>query len=80
MSTYFEEQQANREKAKRLFNEFLNCFMEADSEFRGVIGKDIITLMALKANTDEEFNKSFNDAFELMKMLSELRFNVAERL
>ena len=80
MSTYFEEQQANREKAKRSFNEFLNCFMEADSEFRGVIGKDIITLMALKANTDEEFHKSFNDAFELMKMLSELRFNVAERL
>lgn len=38
MSTYFEEQQANREKAKRSFNEFLNCFMEADSEFRGVIG------------------------------------------
>ena len=80
MSAYFEEQQANREKAKKSFNEFLNCFMEADSEFRDAIGKDIITLMALKANTDEKFNKSFNDAFELMKMLSELKLNVAERL
>ena len=80
MDYYFEKQQTNREKAKRAFCEFFDCFIEADPEFRDVIGRDIVTLMALKANTDEEFNKSFNDAFELMKMLSELRFNVAERL
>ena len=53
MDYYFEKQQTNREKAKRAFCEFFDCFIEADSEFRDVIGRDIVTLMAPKANTDQ---------------------------
>ena len=33
MDYYFEKQQTNREKAKRAFCEFFDCFIEADSEF-----------------------------------------------
>ena len=33
MDYYFEKQQTNREKAKRAFCEFFDCFIEADPEF-----------------------------------------------
>ena len=79
MDYYFEKQQTNREKAKRAFCEFFDCFIEADSEFRDVIGRDIVTLMALKANTDKKLNKSLEDTFELIKMLSELRTNTMRK-
>lgn len=79
MDYYFEKQQTNREKAKRAFCEFFDCFIEADPEFRDVIGRDIVTLMALKANTDKELNKALEDTFELIKKLSELRTNTMRK-
>ncbi len=37
MNYYTEKQQSNREKANKAFNEFMECFLEADSNFKGKI-------------------------------------------
>ena len=42
-------------------------------QVRNIIGNDIIALMVLKANTDEDFNKSLGSALDMPKTLSELR-------
>lgn len=73
MDSNFEKQKDNRIKANNAFNEFMDCYIKADPSFRNVIGHDIISLMLLKSNTDEEFNKSLSHALDLIKTMSELR-------
>ena len=73
MDSNFEKQKDNRIKANNAFNEFMDCYINADPSFRNVIGHDIISLMLLKSNTDEEFNKSLSHALDLIKTMSELR-------
>lgn len=75
MDSNFEKQKDNRIKANNAFNEFMDCYIKADPSFRNIIGSDIINLMVLKSNTDEEFNKSLGYAFNLIKMLYEMRSN-----
>lgn len=73
MDNNLEIQKENRIKAGNAFNEFLDCYIKADPSFRNVIGYDIISLMLLKTNTDEDFNKSLSRALGLIKTMSELR-------
>lgn len=75
MASNFEMQKDNRIKANNAFNEFMDCYIKADPSFRNIIGSDIVNLMVLKSNTDEEFNKSLGYAFNLIKMLYEMRSN-----
>lgn len=73
MDSNFEKQKNNRIKANNAFNEFMDCYIKADTSFKNIIGSDIINLMVLKSNTDEEFNKSLSHALDLIKTMSELR-------
>lgn len=72
MDSNFEIQKDNRIKANNAFNEFMDCYIKADTSFRNIIGSDIVNLMVLKSNTDEEFNNMLKVTFDIIKTMSEL--------
>lgn len=73
MNTSFEMQNDNRIKAMSAFNDFMDCFIKADPNFKQAIGNDVYKLMLLKSNTDEAFNEALKCAIDIANKVSRMR-------
>lgn len=62
-----------RIKAVKAFNEFFDCYLKADPALRDSIGKEVIELMILKANTDTEFNRKLKMALSIAEQMKCLK-------
>lgn len=69
----YENQDENRIKANDAFNEFMDCFIKADVDYKNAIGNDILKLLLVKSDTDEQFNHALRCALDMMKMIEMLK-------
>lgn len=69
MDKQIEFQNDNKMKAIKAFNEFIDCFVEANPEYRDAIGKEAMQLMIIKSNTDEDFNRRLKRAINLAEQI-----------
>lgn len=66
---YIEKQKKNREKAIKHINDWLDCFLEADSQYKNLLGNDFLEILTLKAQGNQELNYRLNQGINAVDIL-----------
>lgn len=69
---YIEKQEKNREKAFKYISDWLDCFLEADSQHKNLLGNDFVELLTIKAQGNQELNYRLNQAINATDILRKL--------
>lgn len=62
-------QENNREKAYKHISDWLDCFIEADAQYKNLLGRDFIELLTIKAQGNQELNYWLNQAINVADIL-----------
>lgn len=72
MNTYIEEQNENLDNARKNMNDWLDCFIKADNQYKEMIAKESSQLFVLKAQGSKELNQILTDAIHLYNTLQQV--------
>lgn len=66
---YIKCKEHNREKACKHINDWIDCFLEADPQYKNLIGSDFAELLTLKAQGNDELKYRLNQAINVADIL-----------
>ncbi|MDO5155155.1 MAG: hypothetical protein Q4D51_04240 [Eubacteriales bacterium] len=72
MQTHIEEQNENFEDARTNMNDWLDCFIKADDQYKGMIAREAYRLFVLKAQGNQELNQILTEAIHLKDTLQQI--------
>ena len=70
MSSYLENQNRNREAAQKAINDWCDCLMTADGQYKDAIMKDAIEMFTIKSYGSNEMNKILTQFLQVREILS----------
>lgn len=72
MKTCIEEQNENLDNARKNMNDWLECFIKADNQYKGKIAREAYQLLVLKAQGSQELNQILTEAIHLKDALQQV--------
>lgn len=72
MKTYMEEQNDNFDNARKNMNDWLDCFIKADNQYKRMIAEEAYRLLVMKTQGSQELNQILTDAIHLKDTLQQV--------